>query len=280
MSASRVSPQTVEELSATARQIRQDILRISYRTGSDTAGDSLSAADLVTALVFHELRSDPEHPDWPDRDRLVVSQYTATPALLSALARRGFLDPATLPDLREVGAPAKGPHDPREVPAIEAWAGIPGLGLGMAVGMALDARLAKRPSRVYAIVGEGECRAGATWEAVGAGGLYALDNLVLLIDSNGQSKTTGEDGGSSPGLLADKFRAFGCDPLEIDGHDFPAILGGLAHARTSKGHPTAIIARTRFGKGISFLENSPPGGGKALNRELAERGMAELGGSL
>jgi transketolase len=280
VSASGVFPKTVEELSATARQIRQDILRMSYRAGSDHAGSCLSVADLVTALVFHELRIDPEHPDWPDRDRLVLSKGHAAAALYSALAHRGFLDPAALPSLREVGTPVQGLVDRRAVPAVEALTGAPGVGVGMAVGMALDARLAKRPSRVYVIVGDGECRAGLTWEALTAAGQYALDNLVVLVDRNGK-ETDGEKEETS-GLepLADKLRAFRCDTLEIDGHDFPAILGALAHARTTKGRPTAIIARTVRGKGVSFIEDQPGWRVKVPTRDETERGLAELGGSL
>jgi transketolase len=275
VSASGVSPKTVEELSATARLIRQDILRMSYHAGSDHAGSCLSVADLVTALVFHEMRIDPEHPDWPDRDRLVLSKGHAAPALYSALARRGFLDPTALPSLKEVGIPPQGRVDHRAVPGVEAWAGAPGVGVGMAVGMALDARLAKHPSRVYVIVGDGECRAGPTWEALTAAGQYALDNLVVLVDRNGK-----EADGETEEPLADQLRAFRCNTLEIDGHDFPTILGALAQARTTKGRPTAIIARTVRGKGVSFIEDQPAWRVKVPTRDETERGLAELGGSL
>jgi transketolase len=275
VSASGVSPKTVEELSATARLIRQDILRMSYHTGSDHAGSCLSVADLVTALVFHEMRIDPEHPDWPDRDRLVLSKGHAAPALYSALAHRGFLDPAALPSLKEVGISLQGRVDHRAVPGVEAWAGAPGVGVGMAVGMALDARLAKRPSRAYVIVGDGECRAGPTWEALTAAGQYALDNLVVLVDRNGK-----EADGENAEPLADQLRAFRCNTLEIDGHDFPTILGALAQARTTKGRPTAIIARTVRGKGVSFIEDQPAWRVKVPTRDETERGLAELGGSL
>lgn len=280
MSASGASPKTVEQLSATARQVRQDIVRMTYRAGSGHAGSSLSVADLVTALVFHELRIDPEHPDWPDRDRLVLSKGHAAPALYSALARRGFLDPAVLPSLKEIGPPLQGPVDHRALPSVEASTGAPGLGVGMAVGMALDARLAKRPSRVYVIVGDGECRAGLTWEALLAGGHYALDNLVILVDRNGKVPDGAKEEMLSPEPLADKLRAFRYDTLEIEGHDFPAILGALAHARTTKDRPTAILARTVRGKGISFMENQRAWRVRVPTREEAERGLAELGGSL
>ncbi|HLY76654.1 MAG TPA: transketolase [Thermoplasmata archaeon] len=280
MNASAASPATVEQLSATARQVRQDILRMTYHAGGGHPGGSLSVTDLITALVFHEIRIDLEHPDWPDRDRLVLSKGHAAPALYSALAHRGFLDPKILPTLRELGSPLQGHVDRRKLPGIEASTGCLGQGIGMAVGMALDARLAKRPSRVYAIVGDGECQAGLTWEALMAGGHFALDNLVVILDRNGL-----ETDGKTEDLMGiepivDKFRAFRFDTLEIDGHSFPEILEALGHARATKGRPTAIVARTVKGKGVSFMENKHAWHGKAPNREEAERALAELGGTL
>jgi transketolase len=278
--ASPVSAETLDQLAAMARQIRQDIVRMIYHAGSGHPGGSLSVTDLLTALVFHELRLDPEHPDWPDRDRLVLSKGHAAPALYSALAHRGFLDPNVLLTLRQIGSPLQGHVDRRKLPALEASTGCLGQGIGIAVGMALDARLAKRPSRVYSILGDGECQSGLTWEALMAGGHYALDNLVVILDRNGL-----ETDGKTEDLMgiepiADKFRAFRYDTLEIDGHSFPAIFGALAHARATKGHPTAIVAKTVKGKGVSFMENQYAWHGKPPNREEAERALAELGGSL
>ncbi len=253
---------------------------MTYHAGSGHPGGSLSVTDIVTALVFHELRIDTDHPDWPDRDRLVLSKGHAAPALYSALAHRGFFDPKILPTLSEIGSPLQGSVNHRTLPAIEVSTGAPGQGLGVAVGMALDARLAKRPSRVYAIIGDGECRAGLTWEALLAGGHYALDNLVVLLDRNDPDTDYRGENRMSIEPIADKFRAFGYDALEIDGHNFPAIFEALARARATKGHPTAIIARTVTGKGVSFMENQDAWHGKPPTREEAERALAELGGSL
>ncbi len=280
MSGPQESSATPDELSATARQIRQDIIRMTYHAGSGHPGGSLSVTDLVTALVFHELRIDPEHPEWPDRDRLVLSKGHAAPALYSALAHRGFFDPKILPTLRELGSPLQGHVDHRKLPAVEASTGCLGQGIGMAVGMALDARLARRPSRVYAILGDGECQAGLTWEALMAGGHYALDNLVVILDRNGL-----ETDGKTEDLMgiepiAEKFRAFRYETSEIDGHSFPEILEALHRARSTHGHPTAIVARTVKGKGVSFMENKHAWHGKPPNREEAERALAELGGTL
>jgi transketolase len=279
VSASGVRPETIEQLSTTARGIRQEILRMTYRTGSGRVGGSLSVTDLLTALLFHEMRIDPEHPDWPDRDRLVLSKGEAVPALYAALAQRGFHDPKALPTPRETGSPVHGPVDPRTVPGVEASTGAAGQGLGMAVGMALDARLAKRPNRVYAIVGDEECHAGLTWEALMAGGQYALDNLVVIVDRSAPSEGEAE-GVSDLEPLGDKFRAFRYEALAIDGHDFTAIFGALARARTTKERPTAIIARTVLGKGVSFLERQAGWREKSPSRDEAERALAELGGSL
>jgi transketolase len=277
---STASPEVVAKLSAHALQIRQDVIRMVYHAGSGHPGGSLSVTDLVTALVFQELRIDPARPDWPERDRLVLSKGHAAPALYSALAHRGYFDPKLLPTLRELGSPLQGHVDRRKLSGIEASTGCLGQGIGIAVGMALDARLAQRPTRVYAILGDGECQAGLTWEALMAGGHYALDNLVVLLDRNGLETDgkTEDIMGIEP--IGDKFRAFRYDTVEIDGHDFPAILEALAHARRTKGHPTAIIARTVKGKGVSFMENTHAWHGKPPNRDEAERALAELGGSL
>jgi transketolase len=280
VSASQAPPQTSDQFADTARQIRQDVVRMAYHSGSGHAATSLSVADLLTALVFHEVRVDPEHPDWPDRDRLVLSEGYDAPALYSALARRGFFDPAILSTLQEIGSPLQASVDRRKLPAIEASTGGPGQGVGMAVGMALDARLAQRPSRVYAVVGGRECDAGLTWEALLAGGRYALDNLAIVLNWNdpATSPPMGPRGGVEP--IADRFRAFGCETREIDGHDFPAILEAFGYARANKGRPTAIIARTVNGKGVSFMENQAAWNGKPPDREEADRALAELGGSL
>lgn len=269
-----------DALSATARQVRQDIVRMVYHGGEGHLAGCLSVADLVTALVFHELRIDPEHPDWPERDRLVLSKGNAAPALYAALAHRGFFDPKVLRTVRELGSPLQGHLDRRTLPAVEASTGAAGQGLGIAVGMALDARLSRRPSRVFAIVGEGECRAGSTWEALMAGGAYALDNLVVLLDHSRSRPDDSRRGMLSIEPILDKLRAFGYEVFEVDGHSMPAILGAFAQARSVKGRPTAIVARTFEGKGVSFIEEEPAWLTKVPTRAEAERALAELGGSL
>ena len=250
---------------------------MTHAAGSGHPGGSLSVCDLVNALVFQELRIDPTRPEWPERDRLVLSKGHAAPALYSALALRGFLPREELLTLRQLGSRLQGHVDRNKLPVIEASTGCLGQGIGMAVGMALGARLAHNPSRTYAIIGDGECQAGPTWEALMAGGHYRLDNLVVLLDRNGY-----ETDGSTESIMgiepiADKFRAFRYHTVEIDGHDYRAILGALAEARRTSGQPTAIVAHTVKGKGVSFMEGTHVYHGKPPSAAELERALAELG---
>lgn len=271
------SPEELRTLEATAREIRQEIIRMTYVAGGGHPGGSLSVTDLVTALLFREMKVDPARPAWPERDRLVLSKGHAAPALYAALALRGFLPREELLTLRKLGSRLQGHVDRNKLAVIEASTGCLGQGIGMAVGMALDARLAKAPQRVYAILGDGECQAGPTWEALMAAGHYRLTNLVVLLDRNGY-----ETDGSTEAILgiepiADKFRAFRFHTLEIDGHSFPQILAALDEARATSSGPTAIVARTVKGKGVSFMEGKHTWHGKAPNKEEAEKALAELG---
>jgi transketolase len=274
---SEVSPALIETLHRRARQIRRDIIRMTFTAGSGHPGGSLSVTDLLTALVFHELQIDPQHPDQADRDRLVLSKGHAAPALYAALAHRGYLPVEELLSFRQIGSRLQGHAEGSKLPAIEAATGSLGQGIGIAVGMALDSRLAHRANRVYVIIGDGECQSGPTWEALMAGGHYALDNLVVILDRN-RFETDG-DTESIMGIepITDKFRAFRYETLDIDGHDFAQILGALEQARATKGRPTAIVARTVKGKGVSFMENTHVWHGKAPSREEADRALSELG---
>ena len=270
----------IASLETTAREIRRHIIRMTYTAGSGHPGGSLSVTDLLTALYFHELHVDPERPGWVDRDRLVLSKGHAAPALYATLAERGFLPREELLSLRKLGSRLQGHVDREKLPVIEASTGCLGQGIGMAVGMALEARLAGRTNRVYAILGDGECQAGPTWEALMAGGHYRLPHLTVLLDRNGY-----ETDGSTESILgiepiADKLRAFRYHTVEIDGHDFRQILGALAGARAFTEGPTAIVARTVKGKGVSFMEGQHSWHGKAPSKAEAERALAELGGSL
>lgn len=275
-----VPPELVVALETQAREIRRDIIRMTYAAGSGHPGGSLSVTDLLTALVFHEMHLDPSRPDDPDRDRLVLSKGHAAPALYAALAGRGYLPREELTTLRKLGSRLQGHVDRTKLPSIEAATGGLGQGIGIAVGMALDARLAHRPSRVYAVIGDGECQAGGTWEALLAGGHYRLANLVVLLDRNGLETDGPTEAIMGIEPIAEKLRAFRYHALEVDGHDFRQILDALAEARRTTDGPTAIVARTVKGKGVSFMEGPPAWHGRAPNRVEAERALAELGGTL
>ncbi|MGD0249505.1 MAG: transketolase [Thermoplasmata archaeon] len=271
------SAELVTSLQARAREIRPEIIRMIYAAGGGHPGGSLSVTDLLTALVFHEMRGDPADYRRPDRDRLVLSKGHAAPALYAALAVRGVIPREELLTLRKLGSRLQGHVDRNKLPYVEASTGCLGQGIGMAVGMALDARLARRANRVYAILGDGECQAGLTWEALMAGGHYRLSNLLVILDRNGL-----ETDGSTESIMgiepiADKFRAFRCHTLEIDGHDFPQILAAFAEARRFTEGPTAIVARTVKGKGVSFMEGQHSWHGKAPSKAEAEKALAELG---
>ena len=271
------SAELVRSLEETALRIRRDIVRMTYAAGSGHPGGSLSVTDLLTALLFHEVRQDPERPDWPDRDRLVMSKGHASPAFFAALAHKGLIPETELLSFRQLGSRLQGHVDRNKLPWVEASTGCLGQGIGMAVGMALDARLAHRPSRVYAVLGDGECQAGPTWEALMAGGHYHLENLVVLLDRNGIETDGPTESIMGIEPIADKFRAFRYHTLDIDGHSFPAILEALAAARTVTDRPTAIIARTVKGKGVSFMEGQHGWHGKAPSKSEAEKALGELG---
>ena len=272
-----LTPEELAHLAATARTIRQDIVRMTYVAGSGHPGGSLSVTDLLTVLLFREMRYDPARPDDPARDRLVLSKGHAAPALYAALAARGQLPREELLTLRKLGSRLQGHVDRTKLALVEASTGCLGQGVGMAVGMALDARLSGGPQRVYTVLGDGECQAGPTWEALLAAGHYRLANLVVLLDRNGY-----ETDGSTESIMgiepiAEKFRAFRLHTIEIDGHDLGRIAAALDEARTVRDRPTAIVARTVKGKGVSFMEGTHVWHGKAPNKAEAEKALAELG---
>ena len=266
----------VRSLESTAREIRKEIIRMTFAAQSGHPGGSLSVTDLVTALVFHELKIDPAHVDAPDRDRLVLSKGHASPALYAALALRGFLPREELASFRKLGSRLQGHVDRTKLPCIEASTGCLGQGIGMAVGMALDARLRNASFRTYAILGDGECQAGPTWEALMAGGHYRLSNLVAILDRNGLETDGMTESIMGIEPIAEKFRAFRYHTIEIDGHDFSQILAALEEARRTTVGPTAIVARTVKGKGVSFMEGKHQYHGKPPNAAEAEQALAEL----
>ena len=268
-----------EELVLTSEKagiIRQEIIKMLGEAGSGHTGGSLSAADMVACLYFWEMKLDPKKPDWEDRDRFVLSKGHAAPVLYAALAEKGFFPREYLKTLRKLGSPLQGHPDMRKLAGVEACTGSLGQGISWAVGMALAARIDQRDYRVYALLGDGELEEGMVWEAAMAAAHYRLDNLLALVDNNGLQIDGKIAEVMSPEPIADKFVAFGWNTLEIDGHDHRQIMEALNSARSFKGSPTAIIARTTKGKGCSFMENRVEWHGTAPNREEVEKALAEL----
>ncbi|WP_177224003.1 transketolase [Neomoorella thermoacetica] len=261
---------------ATARRIRRDIVRMVGAAGSGHPGGSLSAVEIMTALYFKVMRLDPERPDWPERDRFVLSKGHAAPVLYAALAERGFFAVDKLDTLRRLGSPLQGHPDRKSLPGVEVSTGSLGHGLAVANGMALAGRLDGRDYRVYVLLGDGELEEGMVWEGAMAAAHYRLDNLTAIVDHNHLQIDGRVEEVMSPEPVADKFRAFGWEVMTIDGHDFGQILDALERAREVKGKPTVIIAETIKGKGVSFMENQAGWHGKAPKPEEVEKALAEL----
>ncbi|MEW6446595.1 MAG: transketolase [Bacillota bacterium] len=264
------------KLETKAQEIRRYIILMTAAAGSGHPGGSLSATDIVTALYFAVLRIDPKRPGDPDRDRFILSKGHAAPLLYAALAERGFFPPTELMTLRKLGSRLQGHPDMRKLPGVEMSTGSLGQGLSAANGMALAARLDGRGYRVYVLLGDGETQEGQVWEAAMAAAHYKLDNLTAFLDYNGLQIDGPVEEVMSLGRVADKWLAFGWHVIEIDGHDFRAILDAVAEAKETKGKPTMIIARTIKGRGVSFMENQVDWHGTAPKAEQASQALEEL----
>lgn len=266
----------LDHLQHKARELRKHVIRMLGEAGSGHPGGSLSAADIVTVLYFREMRVDPNRPNWPDRDRFVLSKGHAAPILYAALAERGFFPVEELLTLRKTGARLQGHPDLRKVPGVDMSTGSLGQGLSVANGMALAARIDHNPYRVYVMLGDGETQEGQVWEAAMLAGHYQLDNLVAFVDHNGLQIDGRCREVMSTEPIAERWRAFGWAVQEIDGHDFSQILQALDTARRTKGKPSLIVANTIKGKGVSFMEDQVGWHGTAPNREQTEQALAEL----
>jgi transketolase len=268
----------IARLADMARRLRCHVIRMTGEAGSGHPGGCLSATEIITTLYFDVLRIDPARPDWPDRDRFVLSKGHAAPALYAALAERGFFPVEELRTLRRLGSRLQGHPDMRKTPGVEMSTGSLGQGISAAVGMALAAKLDGRDWRVYVLLGDGESEEGQVWEASMAAAHYRLDNLTAFLDYNGYQIDGPVGEVMSPEPLPDKWRAFGWHVVSIDGHDIGAILDAVEEARATRGRPTMIVARTTKGKGVSFMEAEPvKWHGTAPTREQMIRALAELG---
>lgn len=264
------------ELRQTANEIRKSIVTALHSAASGHPGGSLSAADIFTYLYFQEMNVDPLHPDKADRDRFVLSKGHVAPGLYSTLAEKGFFPKEDLVTLRHVGSYLQGHPDMKHIPGVDMSSGSLGQGISAAVGMALSAKLSKDEYRVYTLVGDGELQEGQVWEAAMFAGHRKLDNLVVIVDNNGLQIDGCIDDVCSPNPIDAKFRAFNFHVITIDGHNFDEIASALKEAKTHKNQPTAIIATTVKGKGVSFMEGQASWHGAAPNDEQYKIAMEDL----
>ncbi len=267
---------SVQELEKCAAEVRLQIVKSMGPGKFHHFGGSLSATDLLVALYHRQLRLRPGEPDWPDRDRFVLSKGHAVPALYVCLARCGFFPEAELATLKTFGSNLQGHPDMRKTCGLEANTGSLGMGLSVANGMALAGRATGRGYRVYVLLGDGECQEGQVWEAAMTTSHYKLDTLTALVDRNELQAMGRTEERMSIEPLAEKWRAFGWETFEIDGHDMGQICGALDAAAGVKGRPAAIIARTVKGKGIAFMEGDPGFHNVVVTQEQFTEAVAAL----
>jgi transketolase len=267
---------SIGELEMMAATIRCDIIEMIATAGAGHPGGSLSAADIVTALYFRVMRLDPKDPDWPDRDRFILSKGHACPVWYSALAERGYFDKAHLGTLRRLNSILQGHPDMNKTPGIDMTAGSLGHGLSAGLGMALSGKLRNKDYHVWVIVGDGECQEGSVWEAAMAAAKWGTDNLTAIVDRNRLQNDDCVHTIMPVEPLADKWRAFGWHVIEIDGHDMAQIVEALECAETTRGQPTAIVAHTVKGKGVSFMEDRAEWHGRAPCEEEAACALDEI----
>ncbi len=266
----------IQDLKEKAKQIRRDILEMTTEANSGHPGGSMSSADIIAALYFYKLRHNPKKCGWPDRDRFILSKGHACPALYSALARSGYFDVKTLKTLRKMGSILQGHPEIDRCDGIEASTGPLGQGLSFGNGVALAGKLDKKDYKVYVLLGDGELQEGQVWEAAMTAPHYHLDNVIAIVDSNNLQidGRVSDVKGVQP--IAEKFKAFGWNVIEIDGHDMGQIIESLDKASKSNGKPTAIIAKTIKAKGVSFMEDKAEWHGKALPKEKLPEALKEL----
>ena len=264
------------ELMKTANEVRKGIVTAVHSAKSGHPGGSLSAADIYTYLYFEEMNIDPKDPKKADRDRFVLSKGHTAPGYYSTLAHRGFFPVEDLTTLRKVGSYLQGHPDMKHIPGVDMSSGSLGQGISAAVGMAISAKLSDDDYRVYTLLGDGEIQEGQVWEASMLAGHRKLDNLVVIVDNNNLQIDGKITDVNSPYPIDKKFEAFNFHVINIDGNDFDQIEVAFKEARNTKGMPTAIIAKTIKGKGVSFMEDQAGWHGKAPNDEQYAQAMEEL----
>jgi transketolase len=266
----------VKTLKEKARNVRIDILKMLTECGSGHTGGSLSAADIATALYFYKMKHDPKQPKWKDRDNFILSKGHAAPLLYTVLAHAGYFETTELCTLRKLGSRLQGHPDSKYLPGVEISTGSLGQGLSVANGLALAHKLDKAANRVYALLGDGEIQEGQIWEAAMTAAHYKLDNLCAMVDNNGLQidGPVAKVMGVEP--ITDKFRAFGWEVLDINGHDMAQITAALDKAETIKGKPTMIVCRTVKGKGSAVFEGKVEFHGATPTKEQCATALNDL----
>ena len=266
----------LNELKQIASKIRLGVLEGVHAAASGHPGGSLSISDIMAYLYFEEMNVRADEPNWADRDRFVLSKGHTAPALYATLALKGFFPESELSKLRHVDSFLQGHPDMKGTPGVDMSTGSLGLGFSTACGMALAAKIDGKSYRTYTIIGDGESEEGQIWEAAMFASHYKLDNLCLIVDWNGLQIDGTVEEVMNPTPHDKKLEAFGFHVISIDGHDFDQIAAAFAEAKTVKGKPTAIIAKTIKGKGVSFMEDQVGWHGSAPNDEQYEKAVAEI----
>ena len=266
----------IEDIKKISKEIRKNIIEAVYHAQSGHPGGSLSCADILAVLYFKEMHIKKDEPTLPERDRFVLSKGHATPALYGTLAEYGFFPKEELKSFRKIDSFLQGHPDKNKVPGVDMTTGSLGQGLSVANGMAMMGKLNRKDYRVYCLVGDGEIEEGQIWEATMTSAHYKLDNLCLIVDNNELQIDGKVENVMNVNPIGEKLKSFGFEVIEIDGHNYQEITQAFEKARNIKGKPTAIVAHTIKGKGISFMENQVAWHGKAPNEEQYKIAMEEL----
>jgi len=272
-----LTKEEIKELNEIARELRCTSLRMIHKRQAGHPGGSLSAAEIMTVLYFKVMRIDPENPNWNERDRFLLSKGHASAMLYATLAKRGFFPEEDLQKWGELDCHLQGHPDRLKTPGVDMNSGILGHGVSIGVGLCLAARQKRKDFRVYTLLGDGECQAGLVWEGANAAAKYALTNLVAIIDHNGVQLDGFVEEVMPIEPLAEKWRSFGWDVFEVDGHDVDQLYQAFLQCIEAQKKPTVIIARTIKGKGVSFMENKAYWHGVAPSTEELTRALHELG---
>ncbi|MBM6858951.1 transketolase [Clostridium saudiense] len=265
-----------KELNSITKNIRKDIIQSIFSASSGHPGGSLSAVEILTTLYFKEMNIDINNPTWDNRDRFVLSKGHAAPALYATLSNKGFFPREELCKLRSFGSKLQGHPNMNYVPGVDMSTGSLGQGISTAVGMALAGKIDNKNYRVYTLLGDGELEEGQVWEAVMCAAHYKLDNLIAIVDFNGLQIDGDITKVMNPTPIDKKFESFGWNVLTVDGHNISELLESYKKAKDFKGCPTAIIAKTIKGKGVSFMENQASWHGTAPNKEQLELALSEI----